>query len=213
MKTMIKRRVGGIALVSAIAMSLAACGGNQAADTGFSGTYAAVYYPGLNNVPGSTPARFSSTEINQLLQLDQACRTQLEGQLPGRLQAILQDGAENSIFTAIGVAAGAGLGFKGIEVLDYLAYGAGAGAGSGAFYGNNRHRTAVNYAQAYCTATFTWMASERDGALSGVAIVPWMGPGRTTLPAPTGAPTDPTSRGANPSPEGSRRPTPMMPSG
>ncbi|GEM_PF-5537289 len=213
MKTMIKRRIGGIALASAIAMSLAACGGNQAADTGFSGAYALVHYPGLSDVVGSTPARFSQTEINQVLELDQACRTQLKGQLPGRLQSILQNGGENAIFTAIGVATGAELGFAGVEVLDYLAYGAGSGAGSGAFYGNDRHRTAERYAQAYCTATFAWMASERDGALQGIAIIPWTGSGRTTLPSPTSSPTDPMSRGANPNTDGSRRPTPMMPGG
>ncbi|MBU2103528.1 hypothetical protein KKD81_00370 [Patescibacteria group bacterium] len=212
MKTM-KKRAGGIALVSAIAMSLAACGGNQAADTGFSGSYAVVHYPGLSSVEGSTPARFSQIEIDQILELDRACRNQLDGQLPGRLQSILQNAGENSIFTAIGVAAGAALGFTGIEVVDYLAYGAGAGAGSGAFYGNDRHRTAERYAQAYCTATFTWMANERDGALRGIGIIPWTGSGRTTLPNPTSSTTDPTSRGANPSSDGSRRPTPMMPGG
>lgn len=166
--------------------------------------YVVYRYPGgLPGVENSMPARWSAVERQQVLYLDRSCRTQSADQLPSSMRTIAQMGIESAVLNGLGLAAGALLGFPGINAFDYFKYGAGAGLGSGVFAGMDRAEVQKKLANAICMAGFTYIAQTQDGALPGIVIAPVYGRGQARLPAatdPVSAPQPPRRNASAPPP-------------
>lgn len=188
-----KTATRGLALAALFA-GLAACGTPGAVATNGSagsGTFMVARYEGLSSVQGSRPARWTQTEIDQVLELDQVCRNQLDPQFPNKVEAIARGAAENSLWSFLGIGGGSGA-LPGADPADYGPYGAAAGAASGAFAGSMSYDNARKYAQSYCVSLQVGWA-QNEGALRGVGIVPWVSYGRPRIPQAVG---DPSTEGA-----------------
>ena len=192
------RGLAPVALISAaLAVSACASGGAVATDgSRGSGNFGIVRYAGLSSVPGSQPARWSQLEIDQVLELDAACKNQLDPQFPNKVAAIARGAVENSFWGFLGIGGGS-QSLPNTEFLDYGGYGGAAGAASGAFAGSMSYDNARKYAQGYCVSLQTGWA-QNEGALQGIGIVPWVSYGRMRLPEATDAPTDPTTSAPRP---------------
>lgn len=160
----------------------------------FSGAYALVRVAGdIPGVPESKgkKARWSQTEVNQVLYLDAHCQTELFKQLPGWAQAIVKEGGWSALATAIGEG-GFAAAFPGAEVARYMLGGLGFGLATGANTGRYRQDSSVKGAQGYCVLLQVWEARNRYHILEGILPIPWYGNGETTLPKASDTAQTPT---------------------
>ncbi len=160
----------------------------------FSGSFAVVKLPA--NIPGvpesnGAHARWSDTEIQQVLYLDADCQKQLFEQLPGWAQAIAKEGGWSALAVAVGEA-GFASAFPGAETVRYFLGGLGYGAAAGMNTGRYRQDGAEKGSIGYCVLLQAWEAKSRYHILQGINFVPWYGNGHTSLPAATGNVSDPS---------------------
>jgi hypothetical protein len=135
--------------------------------------YMIVRYPGLPDVPGSTPAIWSPRQYRQLQFLwAHGCVDQLKPATAGTKRKSI--GKET-----LGYAAAQGLGlfvgvlpFPGAKPLQYGGEGLSAGGFNGSKYGDDRHDEAVKYDGGYCMALQVNFAQQEDGQLGKIGIIP-----------------------------------------
>jgi hypothetical protein len=168
----------------------------QRPGSAWSGTVAAILDPGnIPHVPESNgqSARWSQTELDQLFYLDATCQKQLYDQLPGYLQAMVKEGGWGALFTGLGQG-GFSLPFPGADFGMYAEGGAAYGGIAGLNTGRIRQDQGNAVALSTCAMELASMWQNRYHILQGVALVPWVGNGSATLPAPK----DPASRSSLP---------------
>lgn len=160
----------------------------------FSGSYAIIRAAGdIPHTPKSfgKQARWSQTEVDQILYLDAHCQSELFKQLPTWAQAIVQEGGWLALATAVGEGAFASA-FPGADVARYVLGGLGFGFASGANTGRYRQDGSEKGAMGYCMVLQIWEARNRYQILEGINAVPWYGDGTTTVPKATSKAEDPT---------------------
>jgi len=152
----------------------------------FSGSFATIRLPGdIPGVPESKGkrARWSQTEVEQVLYLDADCQRQLFEQLPGWAQAIVKEGGWSALVIAVGQG-GFAAAFPGARMANYALGGLGYGFAAGTNTGRYRQDGSEKSAVGYCVVLNAWEAKKRYGMLQGINFTPWYGNGHSELPKP-----------------------------
>ncbi len=149
-----------------------------------SGSFAVILAAGdIPGVPESKGkrARWSDTEVEQVLYLDADCQAQLYEQLPGWARAIVEEGGFSALAVAVGQV-GFAAAFPGADLVRYFLGGLGYGAFAGANTGRYRQDSSQKAAVGYCVIMQIWEAKKRYGILEGVNAILWYGDGQSTIP-------------------------------